>query len=149
MSTALSIKQKKEWAKLLYTMQRLNQKQTAEKVGVSPKTMNNWVQDEKWDDLRASLIVTKQEQLRRLYAQINEINTEIESRPEGKRYALSKEADTLVKLTASAKALETESSIAEMIAAFTGFINWLRLSDLLKAQEFTRLQDEFIKTLLK
>lgn len=144
----LSNTQKKEWARLIYTTEGLNGKQTAQKVGVSAKTMSQWVTQGKWDDLKASLIISKEQQLRRVYAQINEINNDIETREVGKRYANSKEADTLVKLTSAAKTLETESGLSSVIEAFMGFNDWLRLLDLKKAQEFLKLQDEYIKTKL-
>src|SRR4051812_43183728 len=95
----LSIDQKREWAKTLYVHQRLNQKETAIKVDVSAKTMCLWVEKYSWDTLRVSIILTKEQQLNRIYSQINELNTKIESKPEGERYADSKEADTLVKLS--------------------------------------------------
>lgn len=144
----LSNTQKKDWAKLIYTTEGLNGKLTAQKVGVSAKTMSAWVIKGKWDDLKASLIISKEQQLRRIYFQINEINNDIETREVGKRYANSKEADTLVKLTSAAKTLETESGLSSIIEAFMGFNNWLRLLDLKKAQEFLKLQDGYIKTKL-
>lgn len=145
----LSIKQKKEYAKTLYVLQRLSQKETAGKVGVSAKTINQWVKNEAWDTLRVSIIITKEQQLQRIYAQINELNTKIESREEGSRYADSKEADTLVKLTSAAQSLETETGISEIIETAKLFSNHLKTFDLAKAQEFTKLLDEFIVTRIK
>lgn len=142
----LTLKQKKEWAKTLYIHQRLSQKETAAKVDVSAKTMNQWVNKESWDTLRVSIIITKEQQLHRIYAQINEINTDIETREEGKRYANSKEADILVKLTSAAKELETETGISEIIETFKLFTNWLKVLDLPKTQELVKLHDEFIAT---
>lgn len=145
----LTIKQKKEYAKTLYVFQRLNQKDTADKVGVSRKTMNEWANKEKWDTLRVSVIITKEQQLHRIYAQINELTSMIESRPEGQRYSAPKESDTLVKLASAAKALETETGISDIIEVFKHFNNWLKMFDLPKTQEIVRLQDEFITSRLK
>lgn len=147
----LTIKQKKSWAKTLYVVERLSQKECASRVGTSEKTMSKWVNDpkEKWDTLRVSVIITKEQQLNRFYSQINELNTLIEQRAAGSRYALSKEADTLVKLTAAVKALETETGISEIITVFKDFTNWLKTVDLPKAQELIKLQDEFITTRIK
>lgn len=145
----LSIKQKKEWAKTLYVFERLTQKDIAKKVGVSEKSMSKWVNDEKWDTLRVSIILTKEQQLHRIYSQINELNTHIESKAVGTRYANSKEADTLSKLTKSAKDLETETGISEIIETFKLFTNWLKTFNLPKAQEFLPLQDDFIASRIK
>ena len=143
-ATTLTIKQKKEWAKTLYVHQRLNQKETAQKVGVSAKSMNQWVNNESWDTLRVSIILTKEQQLHRLYSQINELNDKIEKRAEGERYADSKEADTLVKLTAAAKDLETDTGIADIVEVGKLFTSHLKTFDLAKAQEFVKLLDDFI-----
>jgi transcriptional regulator with XRE-family HTH domain len=145
----LSIKQKKEWAKTLYVHQRLTQKETAEKVGVSAKTLNQWVNKEAWDTLRVSIIITKDQQLSRLYAQINELNNKIEQRAEGERYADSKEADTLVKLTSAAQSLETETGLSQIIEVAMLFTGHLKAFDLTKAKEVTNLFDEFIASRIK
>lgn len=141
-------KQKKDYAKLLYTMQGLNGKETAEKVGVSQKTMSQWVTKENWDELRASLTITKEQQLKRVYAMINELNTNIADREVKSRYPNSKEADTLNKLSATAKNLESETGIGEIIGAFMKFQHWLRPLDAKKAKEVTDLMDNFIQTLV-
>lgn len=146
--SSLSITQKKEWAKSLYVHQRLTQKETAEKVGVSAKTLNQWVNKEHWDTLRVSLVLTKEEQLRNIYAQINELTTHIQSKAEGFRFANTAEADTISKLSKAAKDLETETGVAEIIETFKLFTNWLKAFDLPKAQEILKLQDEFIASRL-
>lgn len=145
----LNIKQKKEWAKTLFVIERLTQKEIAKKVGVSEKTISIWVNKEGWDTLRVSVIITKEQQLKRFYSQVDELNTGIEGRDPGKRYANSKEADTIVKLTAAIKALETETGIAEIIETFKLFTNWLKAFDLPKAQELTKLLDDFITSRIK
>lgn len=148
MAKKLSLDQKKEYAKTLYVHQRLTQKDAAEKAGVSAKTMNEWVHKFGWETLRVSLILTKEQQLHRIYAQINELNTRIEDRAEGERYADSKEADTLVKLTSAAKDLEADMGISEVIEVGKKFTDHLKSFDIAKAQEITKLFDAFIVTLL-
>ncbi|WP_317899433.1 YfeC-like transcriptional regulator [Aurantibacillus circumpalustris] len=145
----LSIKQKKEWAKTLYVHQQLSQKETAEKVNVSAKTINQWVNKESWDTLRVSLVLTKEQQLRNIYAQLNELTTFIQAKAEGKRFANSSEADTISKLSKAAKDLETETGISEIIETFKLFTNWLKSFDLPKAQELLKLQDDFIASRIK
>lgn len=142
---------KKEHAKLLFTQEKLSQKEIAEKVGVSEQTITKWVNanNEEWRRLRQSLVVTKKEQLSRIYEQIDEITQSIQKKPVGGRYADTKEADTLVKLTTAAKNLETEASIAEIIEVSMRFLNWLRPIDLEKAKEASGLLDSFIKDQLK
>jgi len=144
----ITIGQKKEWAKLLFLKENMTQKEISEKVKVSEKTMSKWVVKENWEALKASITVTKEEALRRIYLQINEISKAIENKPEGHRYATGSEASDLAKLATTAKKLESEASIADIMEAFKRFLGWLRVMDLEKAKEIVTLQDNFIRTLL-
>ena len=143
----MEIKQKKEWAKLLYLKSDLNQKEIAEKVDVSEKTLSHWVNDEKenWELLKSSFIITREQELRRIYIQISELNNSIADREHGHRFATPKDADVLSKLAAAAKSLEAETSISETISVFREFSEWLKEVDFTKAKEMIILQDGFIK----
>lgn len=139
--------QEKEWAKLLYTKERLSQKEVAERTGKSTVTINRWVKKEKWDELRASITITKEEQIKNLYRQLSELNQTISERPEG-RYPTAQEADTINKLSAAIQKLETEVGLPEVISAFTGFFDWLRPINLDKAKEIIPLYDDYVKSKL-
>lgn len=140
--------QKKEWAKLLFIKENLTQKEIAEKVGVSQQTMTRWVNSEKWEELKVSITITREEQLRNLYRQLAELNKEIASR-DGNRFPNSAEADTITKLAASIDKLETETGLSEIQSTFTAFLNWLRKFDLEEAQRLVVIFDDFIKSKLK
>jgi uncharacterized protein YjcR len=145
-----TIQRKKDYAKLLYTVQGVTVgKELAERAGVSEQTITKWKKEEHWEKLRASVIITKEEQIRRFYAQVTELNDAIEKRKEGERYASASEADTLVKITKAIKELETETNVAQAMEVLKEFIIHIRMEDFAKAQEITQLADEFIKTLLK
>ncbi len=146
---SLSIKQKKEWAKTLYVREHMSQKDVAEKVGISKVTMNKWVKDGDWNKLRQSLLITRDEQLRRLYMQLDELNTAIMEREPGKRFAEAKEADTISKLTNSIKRMETEASVADVVEVSKKFLDWLRPIAPTQAKDIANVMDEFIKHLLK
>ena len=137
--------QKKEWAKTLYLRENLTQQEIADRVGVSRVTVSNWVRSGKWEEQKAGLTLTRQEQVANLYRQVAEINRAISARAEGERYPNSKEADILGKLSASIRNMEQETGIADIISVLTGFIEWLRPLDLDKAKELTRLADAYIK----
>lgn len=147
--TSRTTQEKKDLAKLLFTRNNLSQKEIAERVGVDPKTIGKWVKDELWENLRKSLLVTKEEQLRFFYDQLDSLNKAITLRPEGKRYADSKEANTFVMLTTSIRNMETETGVNEIIDVAKAFLNWLRADDLDQAKAITRLFDSFIKERLK
>lgn len=141
----LTAKNKKQWAQLMFLRTDKSQKEIAETVGVAEKTLSNWKTSENWDRLRASIIITKDEQLRRVYQQINELTCKIEKKDEGCRYADCSEADTLAKLASTARSLESNLSIADVIDVFMGFQDWLREVDLAKAKDISDMQDAYIK----
>lgn len=140
--------QKKEWAKSLYLRENMTQQELANRVGVSRVTISNWIKDGKWEEYKAGLTLTRQEQVANLYRQVAEINRAIAERPEGKRYATSKEADILGKLSSAISKMEQEVGIADKIAVLTGFIEWLRGIDVEKAKELVGIADTYIKDCL-
>ena len=145
-----AIQRKKDYAKLLYTVEGVTvQKELADRVGVSAVTMTKWVKEEGWEARRASIIITKEAELGRLYQQITELNDHIMAKPQGQRFANSKEADTLTKLTAAVRQLETETSLADTIEVMKDFINHIREDDFEKAKEVTALADVYIKSKMK
>lgn len=145
MAADLTNAQKKEWAKTLYLRENLTQQEIADRVGVSRVTVSNWVRAGKWEEQKAGLTLTRQEQVANLYRQVAEINRAISARGEGERFPNSKEADILGKLSAAIRNMEQETGIADIISVLTGFIEWLRPLDLDKAKELTRLADAYIK----
>ena len=137
--------QKKEWAKTLYMRENLTQQEIAERVGVSRVTVSNWVRAGKWEEQKAGLTLTRQEQVANLYRQVAEINRAISARAEGERFPNSKEADILGKLSAAIRNMEQETGIADIISVLTGFIEWLRPFDLEKAKEQNNKKTETYK----
>lgn len=143
----MTIDQKKEFAKLLYVRERLTQKEVAERADVSEATMSKWVREYAWEKLRRSLMVTKQEQIGRLYDQIEALNAEIEAREI--KVPNNKEADVLSKLTAALRNLETEISIGEIVEVGMEFCDYVRQQAPDKIGDVVSLFDGFIKTAIK
>ncbi len=142
----LTLKQKREWALLLYTKENYGQKEIATKVGVSEVTISKWKKKYHWEELKVSITITKEEQLKHLYRQIAEINNGIANREEGQRYATPKEADSITKLANAIDKMETDIGLADIISTFKSFLAFLRKTDLAKAQELVPFIDAFIKT---
>lgn len=59
----------------------LSQKDVAEKVGITEKTLGKWIAQYGWSEKRKSLLVTKKSQLVNLYNQLEKLNDEIRTRP--------------------------------------------------------------------
>lgn len=145
----LTIDQKKEWAELLCTKEGYSQKDAAAKVGVSAVSMNKWYNEGNWLRVRQSMLITRQEQLSRLYMQLDELTSSIQKKPEGSRYADSKQADTISKLSGAIKTMETEASIADVVEVSKRFLAWYRPFNHSKALEIAGLFNDFIKDMLK
>lgn len=146
--TKLTLNQKKEFAKTLFVQHELSQKEIALKVGVSEKTVSKWKTDDKWESVKTSLIMSRENELNFIYAQIRELNTHISKKKEGERFANSKEADALKKLTSAAKDLETEKSIRQTVDVFINFTKWLTRVDFEASKEFGGHLDNYIKSLM-
>lgn len=144
----LTNEQKKAWAKTLYTRETLTQAEIAERVGVSRVTVNNWIGKGNWEQLKASITITREEQLKNLYRQLAELNNAIMGKPEGERFPNAAEADTISKLSNAIKKLETEVGLADIISVFSDLLKWVRTYDSSQAKEITPLLDAFVKSKL-
>ncbi|KAA6347828.1 hypothetical protein EZS27_004693 [termite gut metagenome] len=144
----LTITQKKEWAKLLYTKENLTQGEIAERVGVTRATINKWINSESWEILKVSITITKEEQLKNLYRQLSELNTVILNRSKGERYAKSAEADTITKLAKSIKQMETEVGLSDITSVFGDLIQFIRTFDPVRVREIAPLLDAYVKSKL-
>lgn len=144
---ALKKLQEKEFAKSLFISGGITQKEIASRVSVTEKTLTAWIKAGKWDNLKKSLLTTKQAQLSFLYDQLDFLNTDIAARDF--KVAIGKEADTIIKLTAAINRLETETSIGDTVEVARNFIEFVRPQDLELAKTITNLFDVFITAKMK
>lgn len=144
---ALRKAQEKEYAKSLYIGGGLTQKEIAERVSVTEKTLAKWIKEGKWENLKKSLLTTKQNQLSFLYDQLDFLNTDISKRDF--KVAVGKEADTIIKITAAINRLETETSIGDTVEVARNFIEFVRQQDLELAKTITNFFDVFITAKMK
>lgn len=149
MASKKEMQDRRELAKMLFIHEQLSQKEISARVSVSEVTISKWAKDDSWDTLKRSMLITRQEQLNRLYMQLSELNGAIIQKPEGKRYADSKEADTIAKLAGAIKTMETEASIADVVEVSKRLLDWLRRYDNKKAGEVAAIFNDFIKDILK
>lgn len=142
---AMTNEQKKGLARDLYLSGNYTFEEIAEKMGCVRQTVSKWAQAGNWKDLKASMTIGRSQILKNLYMQINEINENINRRDKGARFATSKEADVLAKLSAAVRKMETDTGISILVDAGMAFLDWLRTTDVAKAKEFAELWDIFIK----
>lgn len=70
----------KDYAKTLF-LEGVTRKEIAQRLKRTEKTIGKWVIDGKWDNLKRSLLVTKETQINALYNQLELLNIEIAQRP--------------------------------------------------------------------
>lgn len=68
-------------AKRFYINDGLSQKEIAERLKLTEKTVGTWVKKGDWDKEKVSLLVTKDSQITALYSQLQAVNDEIKTRP--------------------------------------------------------------------
>ena len=141
---ALKKAQEREYARVLFIAENLSQKVIAERVGVTEKTLGNWIEKGDWKKLKRSMLTTRQNQLVLLYDQLDWLNLEISVRDF--KSATIKEADIIIKLTAAIKNLEIETSLGETIEVARGFIGFLGQHDNELSKKVTTFFDLYIQT---
>lgn len=138
-----------ELARIYYLKEEITQKEIAERIGVGEKTIGRWIEEEGWKKLKRNILLTREEQLSNLYAELEEINDEIKTREPGKRYADKILANTRRYLIKDIADLEKETSTSEFITAFTPFINDVKKQNIDDARLIASYADSFIKTKLR
>lgn len=144
----LTLQQKKDYAKRLYLSgDGMTQAEVAKRAGVSSKSINTWIKKDKWDELRISLLTTKEEQLVSLYRQLDALKKDIEQRE--KKWPTTAEGDLISKLTAAIKNLESDTSLAEKMETGKEFLRFVRkIGDFDLSNRIATLFDAFIKSCL-
>jgi transposase len=145
----LSTEQRKAWARDLFVHHNYTQKQIAEKVGVTEKTIGAWKEKYGWEGIRESISTTSDQQIKNLYGQLKEINAAIILRDEGKRFASAKEADAISKITKSIKDLQKGVIFSDTVSVVTELIEFIRATNQSLAQSLSESADNYIKSKLR
>lgn len=149
MATAsLTNKQKQEYARSLFLHENLTQQEIADRVGVSRKTVGEWIKRSNWESFKVSIMMTKEEQLKNLYNQLAALNRTISEREEN-RFASTSEADTIAKLANAIEKMEGDVGVADIIEVMKKLTAFVRKIDLQKARELIPLFDGFVKDNLR
>lgn len=137
----LSKTQEKEYAKILYVNEKLTQKEIAERVGVTEKTVGKWIELGGWNKLRQSLLATKPHNIDLLYQTLTVLNESFQG-----TVPTPAQIDSIAKLTASIKNLETDLGLSELFEVGSGFIQFVRSNAPEKVKEVYNLFDAYIQS---
>lgn len=129
----------KEYAFILY-MQKVAQKDIAERVGVSEKTISEWKKVENWEAKRAAKTISMDTLIAKALARINTMLDEKDFN-----------ADGFAKAVSQLKTLKHRNTVDDEIMCFMDFQNWIVDNRQIEKIEegfiklLTRLQDAFIQ----
>ena len=98
----------------LYYFQGDSQKAIAERIGVSAQTVNRWVKEGGWDNLRAAKTISRKELVQKMLQKINDRLDETDWTP-----------DELAKAAAAVEKLDKKTNVITMMEVFAAFGNWL------------------------
>lgn len=133
---------KKRLAQELYVLGNQTQKSIAETIGVTEKTLGNWIKDNEWDGLKDLQSITKKQLLADSYAQLAAVNLAIKANgnvPGKEHYdaksILGKEIDRL-----------SDSPLAVYTDVFSEFIDYLLRNEPKHTTIFAQLSMSFIES---
>ena len=138
----------KEYAKILFTRDRLTMEQVSVKTGVHANTVSHWVAEGGWKKLQRNFVITREEQMANMLDELIQLNASIREKPEGKQFADSKESVIRNKLIQNIKDLEGDASLSQTVDVCKALSNFVNRIDHEKAVEMVNWMDEYIKTFL-
>ena len=135
--------QKIDVARTLYLMTEKTQKEICEVVNWTEKTFTEQKQKGKWNEMRDTKSLTKQQIITMLHTQTLKI---IEAAKDEDRILSAREVDSIAKLAASIDKLEKKATLETYIEVFEEYNKWLMGVNMNFAQINNHNQDLFIQS---
>ena len=139
----MTTKQKIDVARTLYLMTEKSQKEICEVVGWAEKTFTEQKQKGKWNEMRDTKSLTKQQIISMLHTQTFKL---IEGAKDENRLLSAREVDSVAKLAASIDKLEKKATIETYIEVFEEYNKYLMSVNIDFAQRNNGYQDLFIQS---
>lgn len=136
----MNIKEKKQIAKELFMNSTLSQKEIAEMVAVSEQALTKWKQDDHWAELKLSITATEQSIYTNTMREIEKLQAE-----GGFNVKQIREYTRFLNTIRP----KEELKISILMDGFIGFAKWLAEKDTTLAQQFNKLQFEYISERMK
>lgn len=139
---------KKNLACNLYLETDFDQKQIAEIVKVTPKTLTKWKNDGYWESLKAARTITKENIVSNTFTMLYNMDTMILQRTD-MPYPTAGEADTMSKLSAKIDNLDKRLNLGTYASTLKEFLGWLISSDIESAKDYSKLMMDFLQVKAK
>ena len=134
------IEKKKSLARALY-LSGMEQKEIADKVGVSAVTVSKWCTEGKWKEARAAKNITRPELVNKLLLTIDKLIEQVNASEDAAMIAGL--GDKLAKLSAVIEKLDKKANVVDAIEVFMAFSKWLEY----RSQTDPELTPELIKAI--
>ncbi len=138
-------KSEKLLARELYLNTSLTQKEIADRLNVTVKTISDWKDEGNWEALRAAKKVTKAALISNYYTILNTMQEQIAGRGAPENVPTSKEADIMAKIGSQIEKIDKQSSLQDYIMAFQEFLEFLMVKDPELARQVAPFQYEFLQ----
>ena len=134
------IEKRNSLARALY-LSGMEQKEIADKVGVSAVTVSKWCTEGKWKEARAAKNITRPELVNKLLLTIDKLIEQVNASEDAAMIAGL--GDKLAKLSAVIEKLDKKANVVDAIEVFMAFSKWLEY----RSQTDPELTPELIKAI--
>lgn len=142
MSKKKDYTQLKQNAKELFLNSNISIVDIANTMGVQRQTVSKWSKQEKWEDLKRSMTITRSHLLAQAYAQLDAINREIKTEHNNVPTKALSDAIAVVM-----KQIETlaDKPLHQYVEVCMEFVSWLTTSHPADVQAISEKVNEFIE----
>lgn len=137
---------KKLLARHLYITQGKTQKEIAQAIGVSERTIYTWIHQYAWQKLKLAAHQAPATIADNLCSQLVEMQQDIASRPPGKRYPTQQEAEITRKLIMSIEGMKKSQSLAANMQTMESFRDFVRPLNSRFSKELAHYANRFLTT---
>ena len=141
---AYLLEKNKERARYLFTREKLQAKEIADKTGIKEQDIVAWIVDEKWDTIRKRLQTAKHEQLSTLYDVLDNL-TGGGKTSSGDNIKTNLDGNSILRITTAINNLETEPGLGDIIDALDEFISRVIKENFIEAQIISKWVKIFVK----
>lgn len=117
------IEKKKELGRALF-LSGMEQREIAEKIGVSAVTVSKWCSAGGWKETRAARSITRPELVNKLLLTIDQLITSVNESKDPS--LIGSLADKLSKLSAVVEKLDKKANVVDAIEVFMAFNHWIQ-----------------------
>lgn len=129
----------------LYLYTDMAQKEIADDLGLSEKTVCKWADEDKWRELKQALTRSPEYLIKKHFEHIEKIYKQ--AKEEDDRPVDSKEADTISKLSNAIKHLDTRVDVSITMTVLKGFNEYVKPLDMEFAKKAAAYFIPYIKSI--